>query len=117
MKEKFLQATKDILEKNLSILEKPFCDKKIVLVYDKNSKLSNLLSEAYTENLNNYKSPTLGGGLRGILDIEIINFDEIENDILKDKLMSLDKDSTVILVQSTNFRLDDFRIRLILKNN
>jgi len=50
------------------------------------------------------------------LDIEIINFDEIENNILKDKLMRLESGSTVILVQSTNFRLDDFRLRLNLKN-
>ena len=106
MKEKFLQATKDILEKNLSIFSKPFCDKKIVLVYDNNSKLSTLLSEGYISNLKSYAD----------LNIEIINFDEIENDILKDKLMGLEADSTVVLVQSTNFRLDDFRLRLNLKN-
>ena len=106
MKQKFLQATKNILEKNLGILVKPFCEKKVVLVYDNNSKLSEILAEWYIENLRKYKN----------LDIEIINFDEIENNILKDKLMRLESDSTVILVQSTNFRLDDFRLRLNLKN-
>jgi hypothetical protein len=106
IKQKFLEATKNILEKNLGILDKPFCDKKIVLVYDKNSNLSNILSEAYISNLNLYKN----------LDIEIIDFDSIENDILKTKIMSLESDSTVVLVQSTNFRLDDFRLRLNLKN-
>lgn len=106
MKQKFLQATKNILEKNLGILVKPFCEKKVVLVYDNNSKLSEILAEWYIENLRKYKN----------LDIEIINFDEIENNILKDKLMRLESGSTVILVQSTNFRLDDFRLRLNLKN-
>lgn len=107
MKEKFLQATKDILEKNLSILDEPFCSKKIVLVYDNDSNLSEILSDAYIKNLENYKNS----------DIEIIDFNKIENVILKDKLISLVEDSTVVLVQSTNFRLDDFRIRLTLKNN
>jgi len=45
MKQKFLQATKNILEKNLGILVKPFCEKKVVLVYDNNSKLSEILAE------------------------------------------------------------------------
>jgi hypothetical protein len=40
---KFEKATKNILEKNLKILEKPFCDKKVVLVYDDDSKLSTIL--------------------------------------------------------------------------
>jgi len=43
VKNKFLQATKDILEKNLKILEKPFINKKVVLVYDDGSKLSKIL--------------------------------------------------------------------------
>ena len=106
MKNKFLQATKDILEKNLKILEKPFCDKKVVLVYDTDSKLSKILWEVYSKNLNNL----------GEYNTEIIIFWEIEKNILKEKLMNLEKDSTVILVQSTNFRLDDFRLRLNLKN-
>jgi hypothetical protein len=47
---------------------------------------------------------------------EIIIFWNIKNDILKEKIMWLKADSTVVLVQSTNFRLDDFRLRLNLKN-
>jgi len=43
IKNKFLEATKNILEKNLKIFEKPFCDKKVVLVYDTDSKLSKIL--------------------------------------------------------------------------
>ena len=106
MKNKFLEASKNILEKNLKIFEKPFCEKKIVLVYDEDSSLSKILWESYAENIKNYNN----------LNTEIIIFWEIEKDVLKEKLMSLEADSTVILVQSTNFRLDDFRLRLNLKN-
>jgi len=113
MKNKFLEATKNILEKNLKIFEKPFCEKKVVLVYDTDSKLSKILWESYAENL---KFPHHGGGLRGSVDTEIIIFWDIEKEELKEKLMSLEADSTVVLVQSTNFRLDNFRLRLNLKN-
>lgn len=111
VKNKFLEATKNILEKNLKILEKPFSEKKVVLVYDDESKLSTILWEAYKNNLENYNQQ---GGFSSLF--EIIIFWKIEKDILKEKLMNLEIDSTVILVQSTNFRLDDFRLRLNLKN-
>ncbi len=104
MQNKALQATKNILEKNLEILKEPYNENKVVLVYDNDSKLSKLLSEAYIKNLEKYNN----------LDIEIINFNKIEKEILKEKLINLPKNSTVILVQSTNFRLENFRIRLTL---
>ena len=69
-----------------------------------NSKLSKVLSEAYISNLEKYEN----------LDIEIINFDEIDKFDLKNKLLSLKQNSTVVLVQSTNFRIEDFRIRMSL---
>jgi len=43
IKNKFIEATKNILRENLKILEKPFCENKIVLVYDEDSKLSKIL--------------------------------------------------------------------------
>jgi hypothetical protein len=51
MKNKTLTATKNILEKNMKVLEFPFCSKKLVLIYDSNSKLSKLIGEAYSENI------------------------------------------------------------------
>ena len=105
MKEKFLQATADILEKTLSIYSDKFVDKSTILVYDLNSNLSRELSEWYIKNLERNN------------DAELINFDEVSKEDLKTKLLWLSEDSTVILVQSTNFRIDDFRIRLILKQN
>ncbi|MDQ7009976.1 MAG: hypothetical protein Q9M94_06825, partial [Candidatus Gracilibacteria bacterium] len=118
MKNKFLQASKDILEKNLKILEKPFCKNKVILVYDKESKLSTILGEAYSENIISFscKERDAGKAERVIISSEIIIFGEIDKEVLKEKLMNLEVDSTVILVQSTNFRLDNFRLRLNLKN-
>ncbi|MDF1682623.1 MAG: hypothetical protein P1U46_02610 [Patescibacteria group bacterium] len=89
-----LSSTKNILEKNLDLLNEEFFDEKIVFVYDKNSILSSLISEAYIQNLSIFPN------------VEIINFDEVDKDLLKEKLLSLKEKSTVILVQSTNFRLD-----------
>ena len=110
MKNKLLQATKNILKENLEILKEPYSKNKVVLVYDENSKLSKMIWEAYKKNLNSpfLQRRKLGG------EPEVIIFDEIEKNILKDKLVSLEKNSTVILVQSTNFRLENFRIRLTL---
>lgn len=104
MQKKALQATKDILENNLEILKQPYNENKVILVYDNDSQLAWILSEAYIQNLKNYSN----------LDIEIIDFNEIQKDKLKEKLINLKQNSTVILVQSTNFRLENFRIRLTL---
>lgn len=105
IRQKFLQATKDILEKNLQLLNQKYKDKPIVLVYDMDSELSKQLSQWYIRNLEN------------ISNAQLIDFHEIPKNDLKEMLLWLEKDSTVILVQSTNFRLDDFRIRLSLHNN
>ncbi|MEA3387010.1 MAG: hypothetical protein U9Q66_01055 [Patescibacteria group bacterium] len=42
---KFLAATKNILEKNLEIINEPYNYKKIVFVYDDKSLLSRALSK------------------------------------------------------------------------
>ncbi len=104
MHQKLLQHTKNILEKNLKILEKPYLENKVILVYDTDSKLAKMIWEAYARNLKDLKN----------IDSEIIIFNEISKEELKEKLTSLKPNSTVILVQSTNFRLEDFRIRMTL---
>ncbi len=107
MQEKLDLATKNILENNLKLLDSRLLGKKIVLVYDTNSKLSTMIWESYSKNLENFKNT------------QIIIFDETldkEKENLKNSLLSLEEFSTVILVQSTSFRLDDFRIRLNLMN-
>lgn len=102
--EKLLLATKNILEKNMTILEKPYCDNEILLIYDLESPLSRLVANAYIENLKDIKS-------------ESIDINTVDKDELIKRLWALKEFSTVILVQSTNFRLDNFRIRLQLHNN
>jgi len=104
IEEKFLNATRDILEKNLQINELEYKDKQIILVYDFDSILSTEISNWYISNLKNRENT------------ELIDFNKIDTESLKEKLLSLEKNSTVILVQSTNFRLDNFRIRLNLNN-
>lgn len=98
------QATKDILEKNLQIYNPKINWKKVVLVYDNDSILSRLVSFWYIENLKNYPNS------------EIIEYNTISKDELKNKILSLESYSTVIMVESTNFRLEEFRFRLSLQH-
>jgi hypothetical protein len=44
LQKKSIQATKDILEKNLQIYHSDLKDKKVILVYDLDSELSRLVS-------------------------------------------------------------------------
>jgi hypothetical protein len=45
IEKKFLEATKNILEKNLKIYDENYSDKKIILVYDLDSPLSTEISK------------------------------------------------------------------------
>ena len=100
-----LKHTKDILEKNLRLKEKILEKNKIILIYDIDSTLSTLIWEAYAKNLIEYKNT----------EILIFNENNTDKEKLKTKLLNLKENDTVILVQSTNFRLDDFRIRIHLQ--
>lgn len=102
MNQKIIQATKDILEKNLEIWVSPYKEQKVIVVYDHECKLAKEIWEAYKYNLESRKNS------------EVINIAEIAKEDLKNKLLELPENSTVVLVQSTNFRLDDFRIRMTL---
>jgi len=104
MNQKILEATKNILEINLEINKEPYSNNPIIVVYDLECELTKNIWEWYRENLQNRANS------------EVIIFEEIESLVLKEKLMNLPEDSTVVLVQSRDFRLDDFRIRLNLHN-
>jgi hypothetical protein len=104
VEKKLFEATKNILEKNLTIDESPYSENELILIYDDESELSRLVSNAYITNLKNRKS-------------EIINIKDVDKEDLIKRLWEIKANSTVILVQSTNFRLDNFRIRLQLHNN
>lgn len=104
MNQIILEATKNILEKNLEINSSPYCDFPVIVVYDLECELTKNIWEAYKQNLENRKNS------------EVIIFEEIKAEDLKEKLMNLQEHSTVVLVQSRDFRLDEFRIRLNLHN-
>ncbi|MDD5213655.1 MAG: hypothetical protein PHG82_04490 [Candidatus Gracilibacteria bacterium] len=98
-----LEATKNILEKNLQIYNPDLIGKKVVLVYDTDSVLSRLISAGYIENLKAYPNT------------EIILYSSINSADLREKLISLEEGRTVVMVESTNFRLEEFRIRINLQ--
>ena len=72
---------------------------KAVVVYDKRSLLSSILAEAYSA---------------AIPESEGIDFDETSPDEILATLNALNEYDIVVLVQSTSFRLDAFRIRVEL---
>jgi len=115
---KLLKATKNILEKNLKI-----SDERKILIFDKNSILAEKISKAYLENFLYFENKKLNFLEKILIKIwlkksnfEFFDFDKSDKNFLKEKLLNLPEWSTVILVQSTNFRLDNFRIRLNLHN-
>ncbi|NOR56133.1 MAG: hypothetical protein GQ531_07970 [Sulfurovum sp.] len=72
---------------------------KAVVVYDKNSTLSKMLYAAYKE---------------ALPEATFIHFDETEASVILETLSSLQASDFVALIQSSNFRLDAFRIRVEL---
>ena len=95
--QKIRVVTRDIIEKQMA------CgDEKKVLVYDRSSPLASMLADGYMANMP---------------DAKHIDFDREDPQDIAKTLLSLPAGSTVILVQSLNFRLDAFRIRLQLFNN
>ncbi len=70
-----------------------------VIVYDTDSSLSTILSDAYHSNLPN---------------ATFINFHENTPEQIRALFDTLEAEDLVILIQSTNFRLDAFRIRVEL---
>lgn len=95
--QKFLSITADILKKQMGVQNEPQ-----MLIFDRKSPLSNFLADAYITNM-----PTA----------EKIDFDKSDPEEIIQKLLSLPAGATVILVQSQDFRLNDFRIRLQLFHN
>lgn len=77
----------------------------IVVLYDRDSPLSCRISDAYIAVL--HKRP----------NTVIQQYDETKKQETIDLLLGLETGSSVFLVQSSSFRLDDFRIRLQLFNN
>lgn len=96
-------STRKIINYTLQLDNELLKDNKTILIYDNNSELSKLISEWYIWNLK-WKYNT-----------EIYEFNEEKSEFFKEKLLNLNVNDTVILVQSTNFRMENFRIRILLQ--
>jgi len=94
----------NILKHNLELTP----SQKLIIIHEKNQGiiLNNILTDAYTNALNNIKHN----------NFELIEFNLDKADDLKDKLFNLNKNDVAILIQNTNFRISNYRIRLDLKN-
>jgi aminopeptidase len=86
---------KDIL--NLSI--KASDSERIIIIYDQEHYLAQVLLEAYKASLPNAK---------------YIEFEEDSKDKLITQFETLKPNDLVVIIQSSNFRINDFRIRLYL---
>jgi aminopeptidase len=89
---------KDILK--LSIKRKQ--NEKALVIYDEDYELTTILLESYKLNF--------------IIDenVKYINFNDLNKDKILAEIENLNANDLVVMIQSTNFRLDDFRIRLHL---
>ncbi len=87
---------KDILD--LSILHDNTKEKALI-IYDTQNGLTDILTDAYRANLPAAK---------------FIDFDKISKEEIIDEFNNMNQKDLVVLIQTSNFRLDDFRIRLHL---
>jgi aminopeptidase len=92
----------DIITSSIKLLP----SEKVLVIYDTNYELTNILTEGYKKALINLNHTGT-----------FLNFDDLIKDG-KDKIIELFNElnpkDVVVLIQSSNFRLDDFRIRLHL---
>ena len=90
------QNARDILE--YSIMYDPKLNKAIV-VYDTHNELTNILTAAYTNALPN---------------AQFLDFDSVTKDEILDIFNEYSPQDLVVMIQTSSFRLDDFRIRINL---
>lgn len=92
---KAIKNVRDII--NLSIEHKP--EQKALVIYDTQYGLTNILTEAYRA---------------ALPDATFIDFDSISKEEVIAACDAMQPNDLVVLIQSSNFRLDKFRIRLHL---
>ncbi len=78
-------------------------DTEVILVYDEECSLSTKLAQGYKEIVKDYPH-------------RIIKFESSMGEELKKEFLNVSKGITVILVQTTSFRISEYRIRLDLNN-
>lgn len=74
-------------------------DARVLVVFDRQSGLSSITADAYRE---------------AVPDAAFINFDEVDQAMILHEIDTLSPGDVVALVQSTSFRLNEFRLRLEL---
>ena len=72
---------------------------KVIVVFDRRCKLANILTSAYQQNLP---------------DAQFIDFDAVTAEFILVAFEQLNEADLVVLIQSTNFRLEAFRLRIEL---
>ncbi len=88
------ENVKEILLRNYKITPEQF----ILLIYDTNSLLATILTDSYGKVIANYQH-------------QMINFEEVGEETVIDRITTLPAHSLVILVQSTSFRMTKHRLR------
>lgn len=99
MNENLIQTAKKNLQDIIKLIFHHTPKERAVVIYDTNSLLSNILSEAYK---------------RSLPDAIFIDFNKHTQEEILKVLHSLEAYDFVALVQSSNFRLNAFRIRVEL---
>jgi aminopeptidase len=98
---KLTQNVRDILEKNMKITP----EQQILLIYDDQSKLSQMLKEAYVQAGQELKCNTIA-----------LSFYEAAPEEVIKTVKSMKVGDIVVLVESSSFRMSNFRWRLELFN-
>ncbi len=93
-------ATKNIRDiLNLSIKFERGAANKALVIYDTNNGLTNILVAAYRQ---------------ALPEAKFVDFDTVDKQAIMAEFAELRPKDLVVMIQSSNFRLDDFRIRIHL---
>lgn len=79
-------------------------ERRALVIYDEQSGLGNIITAGYRGALADYKNA------------QFVNFDTSTKEEILALFSTLSPNDLVVMIQSTNFRLDDFRIRIHLFN-
>lgn len=99
--EKAVTNIRNILVKNLEVKEEELGEEKFLVIYDLNSPLSQILTEAY---------------LKVLPKAAAWKFYEMDPEKIVADIKKLPRGNTVIIIESTSFRISNFRWRLELFN-
>jgi aminopeptidase len=99
--EKAVTNIRNILVKNLEVPEEKLEEEGFLVIYDLNSPLSTILTEAY---------------LKILPKATAWKFYEMEPEKIVTDIKKLPRGNTVIIIESTSFRISNFRWRLELFN-